>query len=74
MFYADQVAEDIADRLSFYARETSDPSLEPAPLLKRLAAKARPLRRWRRPRKRLDGDEPDASNGSSLQNAGPHTA
>ena len=27
----------IADRLSYYARETSDPSLEPAPLLKRLA-------------------------------------
>src|SRR5947207_10876177 len=39
MFYADQVGlKHIADRLSFYARETSDPSLEPAPLLKLLAA------------------------------------
>ena len=28
----------IADRLSYYAKETNDPSLEPAPLLKRLAA------------------------------------
>jgi 3-hydroxyacyl-CoA dehydrogenase len=38
MFYADQVGlKHIADRLSFYAKETSDPSLEPAPLLKRLA-------------------------------------
>src|SRR5216684_3526285 len=31
----------IADRLSFYARETNDPSLEPAPLLKRLAAEGK---------------------------------
>jgi 3-hydroxyacyl-CoA dehydrogenase len=38
MFYADQVGlKHIADRLSFYAKETNDPSLEPAPLLKRLA-------------------------------------
>jgi 3-hydroxyacyl-CoA dehydrogenase len=38
MFYADQVGlKQIADRLSFYAKETNDPSLEPAPLLKRLA-------------------------------------
>jgi 3-hydroxyacyl-CoA dehydrogenase len=39
MFYADQVGlKHIADRLSFYAKETNDPSLEPAPLLARLAA------------------------------------
>ena len=38
MFYADQVGlKHIADRLSFYAKQNSDPSLEPAPLLKRLA-------------------------------------
>jgi 3-hydroxyacyl-CoA dehydrogenase len=38
MFYADQVGlKHIADRLSYYAKETNDPSLEPAPLLKRLA-------------------------------------
>jgi 3-hydroxyacyl-CoA dehydrogenase len=42
MFYADQVGlKHIADRLSFYARETNDPSLEPAPLLKRLAAEGK---------------------------------
>ena len=38
MFYADQVGlKHIADRLSFYAKQNNDPSLEPAPLLKRLA-------------------------------------
>jgi 3-hydroxyacyl-CoA dehydrogenase len=38
MFYADQVGlQHISDRLSFYARETDDPSLEPAALLARLA-------------------------------------
>ncbi|WP_398466798.1 3-hydroxyacyl-CoA dehydrogenase NAD-binding domain-containing protein [Tardiphaga sp.] len=38
MFYADQVGlKEIADRLSFYAKQTNDPSLEPAPLLKKLA-------------------------------------
>jgi len=38
MFYADQVGlKHIADRLSFYAKQTNDPSLEPTPLLKRLA-------------------------------------
>jgi 3-hydroxyacyl-CoA dehydrogenase len=38
MFYADQVGlKHIAERLSFYATETNDPTLEPAPLLKRLA-------------------------------------
>jgi 3-hydroxyacyl-CoA dehydrogenase len=38
MFYADQVGlKHIAERLAFYAKETSDPQLEPAPLLKRLA-------------------------------------
>lgn len=42
MFYADQVGlKHIADRLSFYARETNDPSLEPAPLLKKLAAEGK---------------------------------
>src|ERR1700704_788444 len=39
MFYADQVGlKHIADRLSYYAKATNDPSLEPASLLKRLAA------------------------------------
>ncbi len=38
MFYADQVGlKHIAERLSFYAKQNNDPSLEPAPLLKRLA-------------------------------------
>jgi 3-hydroxyacyl-CoA dehydrogenase len=38
MFYADSVGlKHIAERLSFYAKQTSDPSLEPAALLKRLA-------------------------------------
>ncbi|HMI10012.1 MAG TPA: 3-hydroxyacyl-CoA dehydrogenase family protein, partial [Bradyrhizobium sp.] len=42
MFYADQVGlKHIADRLSFYAKETNDPSLEPAPLLKQLAAEGK---------------------------------
>jgi 3-hydroxyacyl-CoA dehydrogenase len=42
MFYADQVGlKHIADRLSFYAKQTNDPSLEPAPLLKRLAAEGK---------------------------------
>ncbi|WP_050386798.1 3-hydroxyacyl-CoA dehydrogenase NAD-binding domain-containing protein [Bradyrhizobium pachyrhizi] len=38
MHYADQVGlRHVADRLSYYAAETNDPSLEPAPALKRLA-------------------------------------
>jgi 3-hydroxyacyl-CoA dehydrogenase len=38
MFYADQVGlKHIAERLSFYAKQTNDPSLEPSALLKRLA-------------------------------------
>jgi 3-hydroxyacyl-CoA dehydrogenase len=42
MFYADQVGlKHVADRLAFYAKETNDPSLEPAPLLKRLAAEGK---------------------------------
>jgi 3-hydroxyacyl-CoA dehydrogenase len=42
MYYADQVGlKHIADRLSSYAKETNDPSLEPAPLLKRLAAEGK---------------------------------
>ncbi|HEY0328916.1 MAG TPA: 3-hydroxyacyl-CoA dehydrogenase NAD-binding domain-containing protein [Rhodopseudomonas sp.] len=39
MFYADQVGlKQIAERLSYYARATNDATLEPAPLLARLAA------------------------------------
>ncbi|MGB3043178.1 MAG: 3-hydroxyacyl-CoA dehydrogenase NAD-binding domain-containing protein [Xanthobacteraceae bacterium] len=42
MYYADQVGlKHIADRLSYYAKETKDPSLEPAPLLKKLAAEGK---------------------------------
>jgi 3-hydroxyacyl-CoA dehydrogenase len=38
MFYADQVGlKHIAERLSYYAKATNDPSLEPSALLKRLA-------------------------------------
>ncbi|CAL74896.1 Enoyl-CoA hydratase/3-hydroxyacyl-CoA dehydrogenase [Bradyrhizobium sp. ORS 278] len=38
MYWADSVGlKQIAERLSYYAKETNDPSLEPAPLLKRLA-------------------------------------
>ncbi|WP_298256458.1 3-hydroxyacyl-CoA dehydrogenase NAD-binding domain-containing protein [Bradyrhizobium sp.] len=47
MFYADQVGlKRIADRLSYYAKETNDPSLEPAPLLKRLAAEGKTFASW----------------------------
>jgi len=42
MFWADTVGlKHIADRLSYYAKETNDPSLEPAPLLKKLAAEGK---------------------------------
>jgi 3-hydroxyacyl-CoA dehydrogenase len=42
MFWADSIGlTHIADRLSFYAKETNDPSLEPAPLLKRLVAEGK---------------------------------
>src|ERR1700687_105003 len=42
MFYADQVGlKHIADRLSFYAKGTNDPSLDPAPLLKQWAAEGK---------------------------------
>ena len=42
MFYADHVGlKHIADRLSHYAKATNDPSLEPAPLLKKLAAEGK---------------------------------
>lgn len=42
MFWADSVGlKHIADRLDFYAKETNDPSLEPAPLLKKLAAEGK---------------------------------
>ncbi|CCD95040.1 Enoyl-CoA hydratase/3-hydroxyacyl-CoA dehydrogenase [Bradyrhizobium sp. ORS 375] len=38
MYWADSVGlKHIAERLSYYANETNDPSLEPAPLLKKLA-------------------------------------
>jgi 3-hydroxyacyl-CoA dehydrogenase len=38
MFYADLVGlKTVADRLAYYAKATNDPSLEPAPLLRRLA-------------------------------------
>jgi len=38
MHYADQVGLNVvADRLAHYAKQTNDPTLEPAPLLKRLA-------------------------------------
>ncbi|MHC4044238.1 3-hydroxyacyl-CoA dehydrogenase NAD-binding domain-containing protein [Bradyrhizobium sp. 23AC] len=42
MFWADSVGlKHIADRLAFYAKATNDPSLEPAPLLKKLAAEGK---------------------------------
>ncbi|TFV34957.1 3-hydroxyacyl-CoA dehydrogenase [Bradyrhizobium frederickii] len=42
MFWADSIGlKHIADRLAFYAKETNDPSLEPAPLLKKLAAEGK---------------------------------
>lgn len=42
MFYADSVGlRHIADRLSFYAKQTNDPSLEPTALLKKLAAEGK---------------------------------
>jgi 3-hydroxyacyl-CoA dehydrogenase len=38
MHYADSVGlKKVAERLAYYAKETDDPSLEPAPLLKKLA-------------------------------------
>jgi len=38
MYYADTVGlKRVAERLSFYARQNNDPSLEPAPLLQKLA-------------------------------------
>jgi 3-hydroxyacyl-CoA dehydrogenase len=42
MHYADSVGlKHIAERLSAYAKATNDPSLEPAPLLARLAAEGK---------------------------------
>ena len=56
MFYADQVGlKHIADRLSYYAKETNDPSLEPAPLLKRLAAEGKTFAHTPRPQGGLMG-------------------
>jgi 3-hydroxyacyl-CoA dehydrogenase len=47
MFYADQVGlKKIADRLSYYAKETDDSSLEPAPLLKQLADEGKTFASW----------------------------
>ena len=38
MYYADTIGlKRVAERLSFYAKQNNDPSLEPAPLLKKLA-------------------------------------
>src|SRR5262249_42666775 len=42
MFWADTVGlKHIPDRLSYYAKETNDPSLAPAPLLKHLTAEGK---------------------------------
>ncbi|MET4046117.1 3-hydroxyacyl-CoA dehydrogenase [Bradyrhizobium sp. RT6a] len=42
MYWADQVGlKHIADRLAFHATQTNDPSLEPAPLLKRLVGQGK---------------------------------
>ena len=42
MYYADQVGlKHIADRLSLYASQTGDKTLEPAPLLTRLASEGK---------------------------------
>ncbi|MCK1695168.1 3-hydroxyacyl-CoA dehydrogenase NAD-binding domain-containing protein [Bradyrhizobium sp. 144] len=42
MYWADSVGlKHIANRLSYYAKETNDPSLKPAPLLKKLAAEGK---------------------------------
>jgi len=42
MHYADSVGlKQIAERLSYYAKQTDDPTLEPAPLLARLAAEGK---------------------------------
>ncbi len=42
MYYADTVGlKHVAERLAAYAKETNDPSLEPAPLLKKLAAEGK---------------------------------
>jgi 3-hydroxyacyl-CoA dehydrogenase len=52
MFYADQVGlKHIAERLSFYARQTNDPSLELGPLLKRLADEGQTFAAWAAARK-----------------------
>jgi len=49
MFYADLVGlKHIAERLSFYAKQTNDASLEPAPLLKQLADKGDTFASWAR--------------------------
>ena len=66
MFYADSVGlKHIADRLSFYAKETNDPSLEPAPLLKRLAAEGKTFASLARTRRRRDGDDRHGARSAS---------
>ncbi|UPK20597.1 3-hydroxyacyl-CoA dehydrogenase NAD-binding domain-containing protein [Bradyrhizobium sp. 131] len=48
MYWADSVGlKHIADRLVFYAKETNDPNLEPAPLLEKLAAEGKTFAGWR---------------------------
>ena len=55
MFYADQVGlKHIADRLSFYAKETNDPRSNRRRCSSGSRLKARHSRRLRRRRKRLD--------------------
>jgi len=47
MYYADQVGlKHIADRLAVYAKQTGDPTLEPAPLLKQLAEQGGTFAGW----------------------------
>jgi 3-hydroxyacyl-CoA dehydrogenase len=54
MFYADQIGlKHIADRLANYSKVTSNPSLEPAPLLKRLVAEGVSFGSLTRPAKEI---------------------
>ena len=58
MFYADQVGlKHIADRLSYYAKETNDPRWSRRRCSSASPPRARRLPRWRRRRRRLDADE-----------------
>ncbi|WP_031336967.1 3-hydroxyacyl-CoA dehydrogenase NAD-binding domain-containing protein, partial [Rhodopseudomonas sp. B29] len=52
MHYADSVGlKHIAERLALYAKQTNDPSLEPAPLLARLAAEGKTFASLAQPNK-----------------------